>query len=243
MSNDTGDTFFLRDSYFGPFRPILVEPAKQPLEVNRMFTKLSMNAFVMVLQLHFLEAKLSKADVLNPELTAGEPPQVIVHCALESEGKGYNGEPKDLNKQIIHMNKGRDFIRYSEFMRICQAAHLDLSTLGKAVPEPGKEIKSIFLRVGALSGKGDYKARNVFRAWAPTGEQFALEDKARAASLLGALNSTPAPSVLGGMLLPEEAAPARTLMSLIEDIKDVPQGVSNELEGEGPTERKPKKKK
>lgn len=222
------DCYVLRDQYAGGFIVAKVEQSRMPLTEYRQKQRVDMVAYRMLLRIDPL-AGLDEDDVVNPELPQADPPEVEVYCALEEytdgsgqkQARGFNGDARDANKVVIRQQRGKDFIRHSDFMAIIEAAGVDLAVAGEAKPIAGlAKLRPIYLRVGQLDGSGAYKPRNVYRGWSKDKGTFAEEDARKAQYLLSAVdNSTSAPGGNSGLAMTlnrnakpaEEPAPKMTL--------------------------------
>lgn len=223
MSQQT-EPYILRPDYYGPFKIRSID-GDQPLKMHTSFGHEDMSTFKMVLELDQLKAGLTARDVMNPELVQADPPEIVIYVALLKSGQGFEGGVKERNKQIIAMSRGRDFIRYSEFIAICKQGNVDIKQLGKARPVEGGKLEVVWMRCAALEGQGQYAARNAYRAWSATPDRFAQEDKAKLDALTAGLAGMPAAVTLADADRLAEDAPVK--MSLLpEPVKSVAQSVA-----------------
>ena len=192
--------YILRNGFPGLF--VLAEwGRKGEMTINDAFDKKQVPLYFMRFRFHTLGQVLRPEDVMNPHLPEAEPPEVSIFAGFKYEGRGNN-------PLRAATSNGRDIAAWSYFLNLFRLTGADEATEGPAVPkDKDKGLTCIAFRVGALEGSGNFEAKNVLRAHAPSLDKFTAEDKAAAASFAQSLGSD-APAAGSGLSLASSAAPA-----------------------------------
>lgn len=192
--------YILKTGKVASFIAESIERDVNGLTRNQGFTAVDLVAYKLVVKAVILE--LDPDDLENPVPSADEPSLTLygaVSVDANGQVKGYEGDGKaNTTRMTCLSDKGRDFMRWSDFVALLNALNVNTEVLGKAQPKDGA-LRPVYFRVKALEGRGSFAARNVATAWAPDCKKFNEEDAA-SVSLLSAGMAAPAvPSGIPGM--------------------------------------------
>ena len=188
------DTYLLKDRTVVPMTALTLTPS-YPLEYYEANspTPVSLQMFKLVLACPAVGSGIKKSDLVNPEAPAGTGvPVVEVFVAVRKDADGvkstfWNGDKSSAGQMFVSMKAGRSVLRGTLFKTLASDLNLDLSKQGVAMGAGGKDLATVYVRVGYSPGSGtSYAPKNTYRGHAKDRNFFAEEEVATMGALASA---------------------------------------------------------